>query len=96
MFAAITVLVGHDSADPTSKPGLRLIHANRAALALGQRPWLQMVGIPSRLTPKPVERASRRQALIRARGQEAIEGAGLWILRNGSGQSRYQAARFKG
>jgi len=63
LFASSPVLLAHDGADPASEPGPRLIYANRAALALWQRPWLQMVGMPSRLTAEPAERASRRQAL---------------------------------
>ena len=74
LFAAELVLLAHDGADPSSDPGPRLIYANRAALRLWQRPWLQMVGMPSRLTAEPAERASRRQALIAALAQEAIEG----------------------
>jgi hypothetical protein len=74
LFASSPVLLAHDGADPASEPGPRLIYANRAALALWQRPWLQMVGMPSRLTAEPAERASRRQALEAARAQQAIEG----------------------
>ena len=74
LFASSPVMLAHDGADPASEPGPRLIYANRAALALWQRPWLQMVGMPSRLTAEPAERASRRQALEAARAQEAIEG----------------------
>jgi hypothetical protein len=33
-----------------------------------------MVGMPSKLTAEPAERASRRQALITAQAQDAIEG----------------------
>ena len=74
LFAAELVLLAHDGADPSSDPGPRLIYANRAALHLWQRPWRQMVGMPSRLTAEPAERASHCQALIAARAQEAIEG----------------------
>jgi NAD(P)-dependent dehydrogenase (short-subunit alcohol dehydrogenase family) len=58
LFASSPVLLAHDGADPASEPGPRLIYANRAALALWQRPWLQMVGMPSRLTAEPAERAT--------------------------------------
>ena len=74
LFAAELVLLAHDGADPSSDPGPRLIYANRAALRLWQRPWTELVGMPSRLTAEPAERASRRQALLAAQAQEAIAG----------------------
>ena len=74
LFAAELVLLAHDGADPSSEPGPRLIYANRAALRLWQRPWAELVGMPSRLTAEPAERASRRQALVTAQAKEAISG----------------------
>lgn len=74
LFASDAVVLAHDGADPGSDPGPRLIYANRAALRLWQRPWEAMVGMPSKLTAEPAERASRRQALITAQAQDAIEG----------------------
>ena len=74
LFAAELVLLAHDGADPSSDPGPRLIYANRAALRLWQRPWAELVGMPSRLTAEPAERASRRQALVAAQAKEAIAG----------------------
>ena len=74
LFAAELVLLAHDGADPSSEPGPRLIYANRAALRLWQRPWAELVGMPSRLTAEPAERASRRQALVAAQAKEAISG----------------------
>jgi hypothetical protein len=74
LFAAELVLLAHDGADPSSDPGPRLIYANRAALRLWQRPWTELVGMPSRLTAEPAERASRRQALLAAQAKEAIAG----------------------
>ena len=74
LFAAELVLLAHDGADPSSDPGPRLIYANRAALRLWQRPWAELVGMPSRLTAEPAERASRRQALVTAQAKEAISG----------------------
>ena len=56
LFAAELVLLAHDGADPGSDPGPRLIYANRAALRLWQRPWPELVGMPSRLTAEPAER----------------------------------------
>ena len=74
LFASDAVVLAHDGADPNGDPGPRLIYANRAALRLWQRPWAAMVGMPSKLTAEPAERASRRQALITAQAQDAIEG----------------------
>ena len=74
LFASDAVVLAHDGADPSSDPGPRLIYANGAALRLWQRPWEAMVGMPSKLTAEPAERASRRQALITAQAQDAIEG----------------------
>ena len=109
-MAASTVLRDHCSDDPTGEQA-RLIRADRAALALCKSPWVQMVGMPSLLIDEAAERASPRQALIKALGLEsiegyrgtrianrggclAIEGARLWILRNGSSQTSCQTARF--
>jgi hypothetical protein len=74
LFAAELVLLAHDGADPSSDPGPRLIYANRAALRLWQRTWPEMVGMPSRLTAEPAERANRHQALMAAQANEAIAG----------------------
>jgi len=74
LFASDAVVLAHDGADPNGDPGPRLIYANRAALRLWQRPWAALVGMPSKLTAEPAERASRRQALITAQAQDAIEG----------------------
>lgn len=72
LFAAATVVLAHDGADPTGDPGPRLIYANRAALQLWRRPWAELVGMPSRLTAEPAERADRAQALASVRRQHAI------------------------
>jgi hypothetical protein len=94
LFAAELVLLAHDGADPSSDPGPRLIYANRAALRLWQRPWAELVGMPSRLTAEPAERASRRQALVAAQAKEAI--AGIRGIRIDSRGRRFQieAARL--
>ena len=69
LFAASTVVLAHDGgADP------RLIYANRAALRLWRRPWAAMVGLPSRLTAEPGERAGRARMLADARQQHALSG----------------------
>jgi hypothetical protein len=72
LFAAATVVLAHDGSDPTGDPGPRLIYANRAALQLWRRPWAELVGMPSRLTAAPAERASRAQALASVQRQHAI------------------------
>jgi hypothetical protein len=72
LFAAATVVLAHDGADPGGDPGPRLIYANRAALRLWRRPWAELVGMPSRLTAEPAERAGRAQALARVQPQRAI------------------------
>jgi hypothetical protein len=71
LFVASTVVLAHDGAsDP------RLIYANRGALVLWRRPWIAMVGLPSRLTAEPAERRGRAAALERARQAEALQGYG--------------------
>ncbi len=105
LFAATTVVLAHDGgADP------RFVYANRAALRLWQRPWREMVGLPSRLSTAPAQRHERSAALARAR-QAAIadysgirvdsrgrrfrlEGARLWSLHHGADRSDGQAACF--
>ncbi len=74
LFAAEAVLLAHDGADPGGEPGPRLIYANRAALRLWRRPWAEMVGMPSRLTAEPAERASRSRALVAAQAQHCLSG----------------------
>ncbi|MCP9943232.1 MEKHLA domain-containing protein [Cyanobium sp. ATX 6E8] len=74
LFAAEVVVLAHDGADPAADPGPRLTYANRAALRLWQRSWAAMVGMPSRLTAEPAERASRSQALVEAQAQHALTG----------------------
>ena len=74
LFAAELVLLAHDGADPGSDPGPRLIYTNRAALRLWQRPWGEMVGMPSQLTAAPTERASRSLALAKAQDHGALQG----------------------
>jgi hypothetical protein len=88
LFACPTVVLAHDGSDPGGDPGPRLIYANAAALRLWERPWGQMLGLPSRLTAEPQERNGRAQVLLRARHQHAIGGySGVRI--SGSGR-RFQ------
>lgn len=72
LFASATVVLAHDGADPTGDPGPRLTYANRSALQLWRRPWAELVGMPSRLTAEPAERAGRAQALASVQRQHAI------------------------
>lgn len=72
LFAAAVVVLAHDGADPADDPGPRLVYANRAALGLWRRPWGAMVGMPSRLTAEPAERAGRALALAAVQPQRAI------------------------
>jgi hypothetical protein len=79
LFRADTVVLAHDgSADPA------LIYANAAALQLWERSWAAMIGMPSRLTAEPQERASRAQMLATALQQHASEGySGVRISNSG-------------
>ncbi|NBQ22250.1 MAG: MEKHLA domain-containing protein [Synechococcaceae bacterium WB6_3B_236] len=71
LFVLDRVVLCHDgSADP------RFIYANRAALQLFKRSWPQMVGLPSRLSARQQHHLDRRQALEKARRQEALTGYG--------------------
>lgn len=88
LFAAERVVLAHDGADPGSDPGPRLIYANRAALRLWRRSWAELVGLPSRLTAEPAERAGRAQALQRVQRQRAI--ADYSGIRVDSGGRRFQ------
>lgn len=71
LFAATTVVLAHDGGEDP-----RLIWASREALRLWGRRWSQMVGMPSRLTAEPRERAGRSAALAEARRQTALVGYG--------------------
>jgi hypothetical protein len=76
LFSASTVVLAHDGADPGGDPGPRLIYANRTALQLWRRPWAELVGMPSRLTAEPRQRAERARALASVQQQHAITGYG--------------------
>ena len=94
LFSSERLVLAHDGADPTSDPGPRLIYANRAALRLWRRPWHAMVGMPSRLTAEPGERAERAQALGRAQRLVAIgDYAGIRIDSRGR-RFRIEGARL--
>jgi hypothetical protein len=71
LFAADLAVLAHDgSADP------RLIYANATALRLWRRQWVEMIGMPSRLTAEPEERTARSQALMQAKRQGGLAGYG--------------------
>jgi hypothetical protein len=72
LFAAETVVLAHDGADPSGDPGPRLIYANRAALRLWRRPWAELVGMPSQHTAEPAERPGRARDLAGAKLEQAI------------------------
>jgi hypothetical protein len=79
LFAADTVVLAHDgSTDPA------LIYANAAALQLWERSWAEMIGMPSRLTAEPQERAGRARMLATALQEHASEGyTGVRISKSG-------------
>ncbi|MEB3308067.1 MAG: MEKHLA domain-containing protein [Cyanobacteriota bacterium] len=93
LFASDRVVMAHDGTDPGGAPGPRLIYANRAGLRLWERPWTEMIGMPSRLTAEPQERAGRARMLATARQQRACEGySGVRISRSGR---RFQIANAR-
>jgi hypothetical protein len=73
------VVLAHDGgADPA------LIYANAAALQLWERPWAELISMPSRLTAEPQERADRARMLATALRQHASEGyTGVRISKSG-------------
>ena len=79
LFGADTVVLAHDGGtDPA------LIYANAAALQLWERTWAEMIGMPSRLTAEPQERAGRARMLATALEQHASEGyTGVRISKSG-------------
>jgi hypothetical protein len=94
LFSSERLVLAHDGADPAGDPGPRLIYANRAALRLWRRPWHAMVGMPSRLTAEPGERAERAQALGRAQRLAAIDDyAGIRVDSRGR-RFRIEGARL--
>ena len=74
LFQLDTAVLAHDGADPAGDPGPRLIYANAAALRLWSRSWADQIGLPSRLTAEPQERAGRAQMLHTALEHHAICG----------------------
>jgi hypothetical protein len=79
LFRGDTVVLAHDGA-----PDPALIYANAAALQLWERSWAEMIGMPSRLTAEPEERAGRARMLATALQQHASEGySGVRISKSG-------------
>ena len=64
--SSMAVLAHNNSGDPA------LTYANATALRLWQRPWQEMVGMPSRLTAAPSERKERAASLKQALACDAI------------------------
>ncbi|NDG74307.1 MAG: MEKHLA domain-containing protein [Synechococcaceae bacterium WB8_1B_136] len=94
LFAAATVVLAHDGADPGGDPGPRLTYANRAALLLWHRPWAEQVGLPSRLTAPAEQRAGRARMLHSASQAQALSGySGIRIDSQGR-RFQIQAARL--
>jgi len=84
LFAAPVVVLAHDGSGLDQGDGPRLIYGNRSALSLWKRPWAEMVGMPSKLTAEPAERACRQNALSAAHQHSAISGySGIRIDRLG-------------
>ena len=79
LFSSAIAVLAHDSSnDP------RLIYANAKALRLWQRPWSEMIGMPSRYTAEEGAREERASALQEAQRQDAFEGyRGIRISGNG-------------
>ncbi len=69
LFEAGFPVLAHDGgADPL------LSYATAAALQLWERPWQEMIGMPSRLTAAAGERQARAEALSSALQLDAFEG----------------------
>ncbi|MCP9808182.1 MEKHLA domain-containing protein [Cyanobium sp. HWJ4-Hawea] len=84
LFAAPLVVLAHDASPLDQGDGPQLIYGNRAALSLWCRNWAQLVGLHSKLTAEPAERASRQAALSAAQQQSAISGySGIRTDRHG-------------
>jgi len=89
LFAAAAVVLAHDGgSDP------RLIYANRAALHLWQRNWAAMVGMPSRRTAEPAQRAGRSDALAEALRRGGISGYGGIRIDSAGRRFRIEGARL--
>lgn len=89
LFAATQVVLAHDGgSDP------HLTYANAAALRLWRRPWASLVGMPSRLTAEPAERAARAGALALALQRNAIRNYGGIRVDSQGRRFRIEGARL--
>ena len=79
LFSSDVAVLAHDnSRDPL------LIYANATALRLWERPWEDMIGMPSRYTAEAEARSQRDSALQRAKQGDAFEGySGVRVSRTG-------------
>ena len=79
LFSSDVAVLAHDnSRDPL------LIYANATALRLWERPWEDMIGMPSRYTAEAEARLQRYSALQRAKQGDAFEGySGVRVSRTG-------------
>jgi hypothetical protein len=69
LYEAEAVVLAHDGGqDP------RFTYANRAAQALWERPWAGFIGLPSRLSAEPDERAQRQLLLDRTARDGVADG----------------------
>lgn len=69
LFEAPVVVVSHGT-----EPDPILNYDNQAALDLWETTWEQLVGMPSRLTAEPVNRAERERMLQQANSQGHFDG----------------------
>lgn len=69
LFEAPVVVVSHGT-----EPDPILNYGNQAALDLWETTWEQLVGMPSRLTAEPVNRAERERMLQQANSQGHFDG----------------------
>ena len=79
LFSSDVAVLAHDnSRDPL------LIYANATALRLWERPWEDMIGMPSRYTAEAEARSQRDSALQQAKQGDAFEGySGVRVSRTG-------------
>ena len=79
LYHAPFVVLSHaHSADPCFD------YANLAAQSLFERPWAEIVGLPSRLSAEPIARAERELLLARVAAHGYIDDyAGVRIARSG-------------
>lgn len=79
LYHAPLIVLAHDAAaDP------RFFYANRLAQELFERPWRELVGLPSRLSAEPASREERQRLLERVARLGFIEDyGGVRVSRSG-------------